>query len=198
MIDIKAMLEAKWGEFISDSDSYYKFNGPMPFISNETKLNVLFNHKGISDIKKIYSTYLDTDVPHELLGFYKKFNGVRLFANSLSVYGIQDYSSKDYQPYDILICNRNSADYNKCGLILVASIGGEYNFGFKRNELSKIYGIQAGNGEIIQTFDSFDTFFEHYFCHLIDEYGYDCRKIHINEEYKGIPVLEHLSYELIE
>lgn len=198
MIDIKTMLEQKWGSFIETPYHSYVFNAPMPFVSSNAKLNVLFNPRYEKEINNVYNAYLQTDIPNELIAFYQKFNGVRLFANSLSVYGIQESGGSDYQPYDILMNNWNNNDCNKHNLVFVASVGGQYDFGFKRNEVSKIYGIKVGegDGEILQTFESFDVFFEHYFNYLINEYDNNARKIHPNMKYKGIPCLEHLSYEL--
>lgn len=197
MIDFKVQLENKWGGFSHPTHSDYEYNAPMHFISPNAKLNVLFSPKNEEDIHQLFLNHFDTDIPKDLMEFYKRYNGVRLFFGSLSVFGIQKFGEKDYQPYDLLMNNYNNRDCNRYDLVLVATIGGQYVFGFKRNELTKIYGFKVREGEIVQTFESFSDFFEHYFNCLFNEYDANAKKIHPNLNYKGIPCLEHLSYALM-
>lgn len=193
----KLKLEEKWGKFEQKSKERNMTNCPLKFISKEARLNAFFSPEPEEYIQKIFKDYLKTEIPLSLQTFYSKFNGCRLFFSSLNVYGVQ-YGLKGLMPYDLFVCNNNSGIDNKNNLVYIASIGGNYDFGFKRDELTKIYGVKVGSDEIVQTFNSFEEFFDHYFNHLFNEYDKDGKKLHPNEKYKDIPVLYHMSYDLID
>ncbi|MBR1651663.1 MAG: SMI1/KNR4 family protein [Lachnospiraceae bacterium] len=198
-MDFLSTLEKKWGKM--RKEGHYTANGKMSFISDETRLNVVFEPIDDSAIESAFYEKLKSEILPELKAFYKKHNGCRLFFSSLSVFGVQQNNREVYEPYDIVYENLNYysslREKKKPNIVFFASLGGKYLFGYDRIELSKVYCIKKGSKEIEQEFDSFDEFFSHYFDALIKMYDADCHKVNPNEEYKGIPVLENVTYDLI-
>ena len=190
-------LEDKWGKFISKD--HYKTNCPMPFISDDARLNVLFEKNGNDEINSLFRNSFGTEIPEELNEFYLNYNGCRLFFSSLNIFGIQKYNNEIFEPYDIRI--ENDRIFGKCKklssqYVFIGSLGGEYVFAFDKQEMKKILCFEIGKKKIVKEYDSFNIFFDQMFDYLFDEYGSDGRKININKEYKGIPVLEHLTFKL--
>lgn len=200
----KKILEDKWGKF-GKYDNYFgqgfinetkkKKDG---FFFNilfepmyDQLMNLLDESKKRSMIDIIKSGEL-TDIWRqntknkivllpELEDFYKQYNGFKLFLSSFCIYGIWPYNRENYEynPYDIFYTNATnwhcSLKYHS-NLIAFGSLG-DYAFCYDRNELKKIYVInQFDKSPILQTFDCFEEFFDHYFFKLIDEYGVDFTK----------------------
>ena len=190
-------LEEKWGRFIPKD--HYRTNCPMPFISDDARLNVLFEKNGNDEIVSLFRGFFDAELPEELNDFYLNYNGCRLFFSSLNIFGIQKYTDEIFEPYDIRI--ENDRIFGKCKklssqYVFIGSLGGEYGFAFDKNEKEKIYCFEIGKKKIVKEYDSFNVFFNQMFDYLFDEYDSNGRKININKEYKGIPVLEHLTFKL--
>lgn len=191
-------LEEKWGNF--EEKDHYKTNCSMPFVSDDAKLNVIFSPEEVSEIEKAYSSIGDFVIPDDLLDFYKKCNGCRLFFGSLSIFGIQKYSEELFEPYDILGENRRLSSQMKLDsseYLFFGSLGGDYVFAYDIKNSRKVYGMPADKVEIVVEFENFSVFFDYYFRKLLDEYDKQGRKKHPDEMYKGIPVLEHLTSELL-
>lgn len=196
MKDYKKLLQDKWGSF--EKNGNYISNGEMPFISKEARLNVLFEPLQTEKVEEYFADILKAELHPELRSFYEWTNGCRLFFASLSVYGIRGECKDVLVPFDLDYENRNllkTMPDDK--YVYFASIGGAYVFAYDKKLPSSIYGMKVGSMEILQTFESFNVFFDHYFGALLDEYDNEGRKLHPTEAYKGIPVLENKCIELL-
>ena len=196
MIDYKNLLKDKWGNF--EKIGSYISNGEMPFISKDARLNVFFEPLPVETTEEYFADVLKAELHPELKSFYEWTNGCRLFFASLSVYGIRGKCKDMLVPFDLEYENKNLLKtMPKDKYVYFASIGGAYVFAYDKNTPSKVYGMKVGSTEILQTFEGFYDFFDHYFNVLIDEYDVDGRKIHPTEAYKGIPILENKCIELL-
>ena len=95
-------LIKKWGNFIEFEEWYEQID--TKFISDKSKLNLLFKKISIEKIKKIFLESYGLQIDEQLLKFYTMFNGCKLFSNSLCIYG---FESKDslYVPYNLIFEN---------------------------------------------------------------------------------------------
>ncbi len=197
MNDYKTILQDRWGIF--KKQGKYLSNCEMSFISKDARLNVFFDPVAPTKTEEYFANVLKAELHPELKTFYKWTNGCRLFFASLSVYGITEEKCNDvFVPFDLDYENRNLSKTmpgNK--YIYFASIGGSYVFAYDKKSPSKVYGMKVGSTEVLQTYEGFYDFFDHYFDALIDEYDDKGRKIHPTEAYKGIPVLENKCIELL-
>lgn len=188
MKDIFYLLESKWGKFIKNGHALC--NKKMPFISEKTYLNILYETQ-IGAVEKVFSKFGCIIIP-ELLDFYKQFNGCRLFFSSLNIFGIQIFDEDIYEPYDLELENRYIQEkFKNHNYVFFASLGGDYVFAYRKDECSKIYAVQKGKKKIIKEFENFESWFLYYFESLYDEYDEEGRKKHPNLEYKNIPALYH-------
>lgn len=201
MIDIIEPIEAKWGKM--NQDGHALVNGNMPFISEEARLNMLFPTSNFNNIiSNIHSKY-NCQLPDQIREFYQVYNGCRLFFGSLNVFGIQSHLAELYQPYDIFVENNHilgslkTAEKSNCKILFIASIGGDYAYGFDIEKPGKIVGIKKGKLQIVQNFPDFNSFFNFHFNRLIEEYDENCKKKHPSKQFHGIPVLENVSTEIV-
>ncbi len=198
--EIKESLERKWGKLRRRNGMLY--NCRLPFISKQALLNALFLPSTI-DLTDYCKKEFNVIIPEDLGDFYNNFNGCRLFFASLSIFGIQEQVKSALKPFDLILENQKNAiasgysSYSDCPYFFFGSLGGEYIFAYKKSEMTTVYCIKAKESSASQQFDSFSDLWLHYFPSLINEYDIEGRKIHVNEEYKGIPVLENLTYNLI-
>lgn len=195
------LLERKWGKF--EATGHSLVNGKMPFVSDVARLNMLFTTESVDLIASRVHDRFHCDLPEQLIEFYKELNGCRLFFGSLNVFGIQNYPTEVYQPYDIFTENNHilgsikGTSKDKCNMLFVASIGGDYAFGFDRDKPAQIIGIKKGaDPSPVQAFPDFNSFFGFHFNRLINEYSADCKKIHPSSQFKGIPALENITIEI--
>lgn len=201
MRSFTSLLEAKWGK-LEPSDHCLQ-NGRMPFVSDQARLNLLFVPENTAALVDRAERQFGSKLPEQLIAFYRRFNGCRLFFSSLNIFGVQIHPADFYQPFDLFVENDhiygtlNKKERNACDMVFFASIGGDYAFGFKPDDNQTIIGTKKGSLAPVQTFDCFDAFFEFHFARLIDEYDVDCRKMHPDTRYKGIPVLEHQTNDII-
>ena len=195
-MDYKKLLQDKWGSF--ENEGHFLSNGAMTFISKEARLNVFFKPLPIEKIEEYFTDVLKAELHPELKSFYEWTNGCRLFFASLSVYGVRGECKDVLVPFDLEYENKNllkTMPDDK--YVYFASIGGAYVFAYDKKSPSKVYGMKVGDTKIVQTFEGFNDFFNHYFDLLIDEYDEDGKKIHPTEAYKGIPVLENKCIDLL-
>lgn len=188
-------LENKWGTLIRMGDSFV--NGRMTFISDVAQLNVMFSPLKNQEIEQI-EMQLGT-LPSQLKQLYKQTNGCRLFFGSLNILGVRKYSDDLFEPYGIVEENfsvHNEMIKNSCedsNLVFIASLAGDYFFAHKKEETDKIYCVKRGSSTVLKEFNDLEEMFDYYFTVLYNEYGSDCKKIHIKPEDKDIPVIAHLS-----
>lgn len=193
-------LEEKWGSFRKVSHYYEQCE--LPFISDQARLNVIFDPIDFGVVEGVFANKLKSELLPDLKEFYLKYNGCRLFSNSFNIYGVQVYDSDIYQPYDIVIENVNNyakmsdREKKRCNLLFFGSLGGDYIFGYDRDEKKQIYCVEAGHGKILKRFDSFNAFITYYINGLINEYDLKGKKLHPEEDSVGIPVLENLTSSL--
>lgn len=82
-------------------------------------------------------------------------------------------------------------------IVFVASIGGDYAYGFFKDSPERIIGVKKGSIKLVQEFPDFNSFFEFHFNRLIDEYDIDCRKKNPLKQFQGIPALENVSTDIV-
>ncbi len=194
-------IEKKWGKM--EHKEHYCFNCPLPFISEKALLNIVFDAEEIDVIEKLYEESFMAEIPNFLRNIYLNCNGCRLFFSSLSVYGFQRHPKDLYEPYDMI--RENANNYSKmpkgikerCKLVFFASLGGAYIFGFEYDNPSRIYMLNASDYKTEGIYPDFASFFDTFFDALFDEYDEKGYKKHPNEQDKGIPALENLTYTLI-
>lgn len=193
-------LQQKWGEF-KVTENYLE-QCPMPFVSEQARLNVIFNPEEEKVINNVFEKLIKAKILPELKQFYKKCNGCRLFFGSLSIFGIQRHPKDVYEPFDVfqenkrLLAQMNVYDREKCKYVFIGSLGGDYVFAYEPTELRTIYCMEAGKIDVIKTYNCFKEFFDCFFNVLIDEYDKDGHKIHINKIYNGIPALENITCDI--
>ncbi len=199
-MDYLSMLTSKWGSFEAIGHCYN--NGHMPFISEQARLNMLFAPENTDIFRNRICKQLAFGLPDELVDFYRTYNGCRLFFGGLNVFGWQMYPSEMYGPYDLFVENNhilgslNPQDQKNCDLVFVASVGGDYAFGFEKKKPDRMIGIRKGSLTPVQIFPGFIEFFDYHFHRLFDEYDKDCKKIHPDKHFQGIPVLENLTSDI--
>ncbi len=200
----KKVLENKWGKF-EKLDNYYAqgfinetkkkkdgffFNilfepmyDQLMDLLDENKKKSTIDILKSGDLTDIWRQNSNTKIVllPELEDFYKQYNGFKLFLSSFCIYGIWPYNKENYKynPYDIFYTNATnwycSMKYHP-NLIAFGSLG-DYAFCYDRNELKKIYVVnQFDKSPILQTFDSFEEFFDYYFYNLVEGYNEDFTK----------------------
>ena len=188
MKDVLYLLESKWGKF--EKNGHALCNKQMSFVSSKAYLNVLYETQ-IDTVQKVFASLGGAVLP-ELLEFYKKYNGCRLFFSSLNIFGIQCFDEEIYEPFDLELENRIIQEtFKDDDYIFFASLGGDYAFAYKKDECSKIYAVKKGKKKVLKKFDNFNSWFSYYFEALYNEYDDEGRKIHPNKRYKDIPALYH-------
>ena len=186
--DILFNLEKKWGKFAKIGRAFC--NQQMPFISDKAYLNVLYEPQTTA-IQEVFNS-LGCNVLPELLDFYKKYNGCRLFFSSLNIFGIQCFEEEIYEPFDLALENHIIQEtFKDNNYVFFASLGGDYAFAYKKDDCSKIYAVKKGKKKVIKVFESFDSWFSYYFDALYEEYDEEGQKKHPNKRYKEIPALYH-------
>lgn len=188
MKDIFYLLKSKWGGFIKNGHAFC--NQQMPFISDKAYLNVLYEPQTTA-IQEVFNSFGCNVLP-ELLDFYKKYNGCRLFFSSLNIFGIQCFDEEIYEPFDLALENHIIQEtFKDNNYVFFASLGGDYAFAYKKGECSKIYAVKKGKKKVLKEFDNFDSWFSYYFDALYEEYDEEGQKKHPNKRYKEIPALYH-------
>ena len=191
-MDILSKLESKWGNFIVHGHALC--NKPMPFVSSKAFLNILF----APNTECVQSSFdsLDAKPLPGLIEFYKKYNGCRLFSSSLNIFGVQLYRNDLYEPYDLFRENLNiQSKFKDDNYMFFASLGGDFVFAYRKDELCKIYAFKKGQKNLLKTYSTFLDWFNYYFNALFEEYDTEGRKVHPNDVFKEIPVLYHETNE---
>lgn len=186
--DILFNLEKKWGKFAKIGRAFC--NQQMPFISDKAYLNVLYEPQTTA-IQEVFNSFGCNILP-ELLDFYKKYNGCRLFFSSLNIFGIQCFDEEIYEPFDLALENHIIQEsFKDSNYVFFASLGGDYAFAYKKDECSKIYAVKKGKKKVLKMFENFGSWFSYYFDALYEEYDEEGQKKHPNKRYKEIPALYH-------
>ena len=137
--DVLNKIESKWGEFLTFGHALC--NKQMTFVSEKAYLNILYKPQ-INAIKKAFNSFSPT-IPLDLLDFYKKYNGCRLFFSSLNIFGVQCFDEEIYEPFDLALENHIIQEsFKDNNYVFFASLGGDYAFAYKKDECSKIYAVK--------------------------------------------------------
>ncbi|MBQ8749187.1 MAG: hypothetical protein IJZ29_01785 [Clostridia bacterium] len=192
---IKA-LEKKWGPF--EKDKYYLKQCDMSNGKKQSYLNVLFNpvdRKSYNFIEDM----LDCKLLPQLEEFYKNYNGIMLFFESLRIYGVETGNKAIYDSCDMVQQNLNEGlqDLNEEFSNMI--IFGYYSFClfcYDKTKLDLIYVIDTTQEKIVYQFKTIKELLIHYVSYLIAEYDANGKKIHYNPEYEGLP-MANLSLEFI-
>lgn len=191
-MNFKEKLIKKWGEGTELNNCWVQKK--LNFISDEARLNILFHP--LTDLTP-YKKVLGNVASENLLEFYSRFNGCKLFSNSLCIYGLQEKSNETYQTYDLKWENNRVKlmlelnDYTFFG-----SLGGQYLFALKSDTIEEtIYCINIDNGEVVKKFDNFNLLFSTLFNNLYKEYDENGQKTHKNKDFKNIKSLFNTTIE---
>ena len=189
---IKDFLVEKWGSGTELNNCWTQKK--LSFISNDARLNILFNP--IPDVSS-YSKFFGEASSKQLLDFYRHYNGCKLFSGSLCVYGMQNQSNDLYQTYDLEWENQRVHQMlGLKGYLIFGSLGGQYLFAFKTDSRDEtVYCIDVDNGDVIRSFENFDTLFSTLFNRLYEEYDEIGCKIHRNLKLKNIKPLFNVTFE---
>lgn len=196
MNNVIKRLESKWGPF--EKDKYYLKQCDMSNGRKASYLNVLFDpqkRKCYNQVEKA----LDCKLLPELEEFYKNYNGIMLFFESLRIYGIETRYKAIYDSCDIIEQNLNEGLQDISEEFSNMIIFGYYSscvFCYDKVKLDKVYVIDTEDYKIVHQFDSIAELLNYYVDNLIDEYGADGKKIHFNPAYEGLP-MANLSTEFI-
>lgn len=196
MTNIVKRLEAKWGAF--EKDNYYLKQCDMSKGRKASYLNVLFNPLDRSKYN-FAEKMLDCKLHPELEKFYKNYNGIMLFFESLRIYGLETGNDAIYDSCDIVEQNVNeglqyiSKDFSN---MIVFGYYSSCLFCYDKTKLDSIYVIDKNQAKIIHSFKTIDELLNYYLDYLIDEYNNDGKKIHYNPEFEGLP-MANISTELI-
>lgn len=186
--DVLNKIESKWGEFLTFGHALC--NKQMTFVSEKAYLNILYKPQ-INAIKKAFNSFSPT-IPLDLLDFYGKYNGCRLFFSSLNIFGVQCFDEEIYEPFDLALENHIIQEsFKDNNYVFFASLGGDYAFAYKKDECSKIYAVKKGKKKVLKVFENFGSWFSYYFDALYEEYDEEGQKKHPNKRYKEIPALYH-------
>ena len=94
-------LTQKWGHF--KKVNHWLEQVITPFISDQAKLNLLFDPIEHSVIADRFNKAFGVSPPRFLLEFYQITNGCRLFSNSLCIYGFKLYLAVMKERFDSIL-----------------------------------------------------------------------------------------------
>lgn len=133
-------------------------------------------------------------LPKDLKEFYSKFNGIRLFFSSFSIYGMQSNRFfTDNVPYDLSI--ENFSRNKDKSYVVFGSICGCYYFAYKNDKRQKsYYKLDADDYSILATYSSLEELLTKEMRVFIDEYNLDGTRKHpiIYDFSKKYPIFAHV------
>lgn len=170
-------------------DKYVTILCKADHIQKGTNLHYFYKPENMPKYFKSKGWYL----PKDLKAFYSKFNGMRLFFSSFSIYGTQcNRFFTDKVPYDLSIENFNhSKDHS---YVVFGTIMGCYYFAYKNDKKQKgYYKLYAKDFSILDTYDSLDEIFTKELAPFLEEYNLDGTRKHpnINDFSKQYPIFAH-------
>lgn len=189
-------LESKWGLFVRDK--YFLKQCDLSNDRNKNYLNVLFNPVSNNEYE-LAKELLKCEFHPSLNDFYKKYNGLMLFSESLRIYGIELGHNEIYDSYDIVSQNINDdiKSYNKDFTnFIVFGYYSSWLFCFDMTDLKFLYVVDTTKGEIVYKFNSIEELLTHYIDYLINEYDINGKKIHYDKKLEGLPIA-NVSLEFI-
>ena len=179
MMKFEEILSERWKKNTVPGAIVY---GKIEYEEDEQYLNYLYNPLPHDVLKKeIDTTYFA--IHPNLLEFYKKYNGINITSDLISIFGFYaDYIDVPL-PYNLVLTTTNTrADLYNAGLPYedIVFCGGyvrAYLLYYNQKEMGKFYLLDISTMKPIQVFDSIEEFLELYTRHeisLLDEF--DSRK----------------------
>ena len=189
-------LEKKWGLF--EKDKYLLKQCDTSNKKKQSYLNVLFDAVDLGKLQKVKDIF-NCEIPLELLDFYKSFNGIMLFSESLRIYGLESNPNALYDPYDIIHQNE---DDNICSYgeqysnFVVFGYYSYFLFCFDKTNFEFLYVFDTRQKKIVYEFETMHGLITHYVDYFINEYDNDGKKIHYDKSLEGLPIA-NVSLEFI-
>lgn len=188
-------LLAKWGAF--EKDKYLVKQCDISDGDKTTYLNVLFNAVDYIKLNSINKAL--GGIHPGLIDFYKEYNGIMLFSESLRLYGIEASYDALYDSYDILAQNEDDdiPSYGEQYANFV--VFGYYSsclFCFDKTNFDFLYVFDTKQEKIVYKFKSLEELLTHYVDYLINEYDENGKKIHFDKSLEGLPIA-NVSTEFI-
>ena len=198
MFDFRKKVESKWGKFI-DEDQYYIKQCNLAVYSPRTFLNVLFKPVPEDNYKRIKNLG-GYDIPKELKKFYKSYNGIMLFSQTLRIYGVSvENLSSSYSTLDFVVENtmvrKNNPSWDD-NMVSFGYYGSRYRFCYHRKKMKEIYVIDRNTLKVVHTFKSISDTLEYYVTKLMDMYDENGMKIGKDKNEKDTPLM-NISMEEI-
>lgn len=189
-------LESKWNPF--EHDKFYLKQFDTSNGREKTYLNVLFYAVDIGKLQDVQEEF-SCKIHPELKLFYKSFNGIMLFSESLRIYGIESNYDALYDPYDIIEQNKNDNIKNYGEEYENFVVFGYYSyclFCFDKTNFKYLYVFDTHRKKIVYKFEKLSNLISHYVDYLYNEYDNRGMKIHFDKSLKGLPVA-NVSTEFI-
>ena len=171
----EVLLSERWKKNTVPGATVY---GKIDYKEGNFYRNFLFDPLPQDVLKKeIDTTYFA--IHPNLLEFYKKYNGVKLVSDLISIFGFYANYIDVPLPYNIVLTTTNTrADLYNAGLPYedIVFCGGyvrAYLLYYNQKEMGKFYLLDISTMKPIQVFDSIEEFLELYTRHelnLLDEY----------------------------
>lgn len=195
-MDILQELEKYWGPLTYFDHWIEQLD--IPFVFEKAKFNLLFKPLPISEIRCIFQNEIQMSVPNQLEEFYLKYNGCRLFSDSLCIYGLQVYPEDVFEPYDVFKETQKllfKFKHFNSNHFLIGSLGGQFLFAMDKTNPIKVYVFNSDTGKLVNTYEDFAECFCTVFSNLMKEYDSCGKKKHINKKYVNIPILSNLCFD---
>lgn len=169
-------------------DKYVTILCKADHIQKGTNLHYFYKPENMPKYFKSKGWYL----PKDLKAFYSKFNGMRLFFSSFSIYGTQcNRFFTDNVPYDLSIENINhSLDHSY--IVFGATLC--QLFAYKNDKkLNGYYKLNENDFSILKTYDSLEELITKELTPFLEEYNLDGTRKHPRntEIAKKYPVFAH-------
>lgn len=162
----------------------------VPHVAPQAWLHILY-----SPLQEVYINQLETKltkkIPQDLRVFFSVFNGINIFSDSLSIWGMKSsYSRTDgneFQPYDLIALNEEKHyDINENWIVFGSySWDGSYMIFDLESDLNKVFRCDSDSNEKLQEWPNLSTWLNceiERLSQLFDENG-----IEYNEELPTIP-----------
>ena len=196
MKNIIKKLETKWNAF--EKDKFYLKQFDTSHNKKQSYLNVLFNAVDIGKLQDVQDAF-SCEFHPEIKEFYKSFNGIMLFSESLRIYGIESNEEALYDSYDIIEQNENDSIQSYGDIYSNFVVFGYYSyclFCFDKTNYEYLYVFDTRQEKIVYKFKSLSELLSHYVDYLYDEYDSKGMKIHYDKSLEGLPIA-NVSTEFI-
>ena len=190
------MLETKWNVF--EKDKFYLKQFDTSNNKKQSYLNILFNAVDIGKLQCVQYAF-SCEFHPEIKEFYKNFNGIMLFSESLRIYGIESNEEALYDSYNIIEQNENDSIKSYGDKYSNFIVFGYYSyclFCFDKTDFEYLYVFDTMQEKIVYKFKRLSELLYHYVNYLYDEYDSNGMKIHFDKNLKGLPIA-NVSTEFI-